>query len=113
MIVVIEPERLGLCAEKASYRTAPGQTVEVPVQVTRGKGLQGPVKVELVASPQTRGITTTAATIAADQGKGTITLRIPAELRGSFRVPLVLRATLTEKGEPVVAETKLEVLGDE
>ncbi len=110
IIVVIEPERLGLMAEKTSVTAKPGQAVEVPLRVSRGKGLQGTVTVTLTGTP--RGITAEPLVIAADKDRATLTLRFAADWRGAGTVPLVLRATGMDNGEPVVAEAKVEVLRD-
>ena len=48
IIAVVETGRLGLEVEKSSLLAGGGKTVAVPVKVSRGKGLAGPVKVELV-----------------------------------------------------------------
>jgi hypothetical protein len=111
IILVIEPERLGLEADKSSLRAAPGGSVAVTVRVRRGKGLHGPARIELAASPLLRGVSAESLTIAADQEQATLTLRFTADARGPF-VPLLLRATVMEKEEPVIAETKIEVVGE-
>jgi hypothetical protein len=111
IILVVEPERLGLEIDKPSLRTVPGGNVAVTVRIRRGKGLQGPARIELAASAQVRGISAEPITIAADQDHATLTLRFAADARGPF-VPLVLRATIMEKDQPVIAETKLEVLAE-
>src|SRR5205085_140284 len=40
---VIGPGRLGLDLRRASIAVAPGRTLEVPVKVARGRGVDGPV----------------------------------------------------------------------
>jgi hypothetical protein len=111
IIVVVEPERLGLEVDRASLRAVPGGSVAVTVRIRRGKGLQGPARVELAASSQLRGVSAEPVEIAADKDQATLMLRFAADARGPF-VPLVMRTTILEKDEPVVAETKIEVLSD-
>jgi hypothetical protein len=72
--------------------------------------MQGPVKVELVLPAHLRGIHAEPVTIAADQSSAEVSLRFTAEAKGPFNGRVVLRATLIEKGEPVVAEAALSLV---
>jgi len=36
-------------------------------------------------------------------------IRFAQDMRGPFNVPLIVRVTVTDKGGPVIAETKLEL----
>src|SRR5207245_7387833 len=108
IVAVVEPGRLGLEAEPGSL-TAAGEK-SVTVKVTRGKGLQGPVKVELVLPAHLRGIEAEALTIPADQTKGELKLRFSGDTKGAINSRALLRATLADKGEPVIAEASLIIL---
>src|SRR5262249_45949154 len=96
--------------ERHTLTAAPGQSVPVAVSVTRGKGLEGPVKVELIAAAHLRGVTAEPGVIPAGQDRGTLALRFPADARGPYNLPVVLRATAVQQDEPVIAETKVEIL---
>src|SRR5262249_28823652 len=48
LIAVIEPAPLGVEPERGSVTAEPGKTVPVGVVVSRAKGYEGPVKLELV-----------------------------------------------------------------
>ena len=109
LILVIEPGRLNVEAERGSFLAVPGKTLAVPVRVARGKSLQGPVKVELVVASHLRGISADSILIPAGASTGTVSIRIGPEVRKPINMPLLIRATLTDHGEPVVAETKLDV----
>ncbi len=109
VVVVVEPGRLGIEAERTSLAIQPGGTVPLPVQVARGKSLRGPVKVELIVASHVQGVTAEPIQIAADQNSGTVALRFAAAGRGPFNVPLILRATMLDHEKPVVAETKVSV----
>jgi hypothetical protein len=109
IIVVVEPERLGLKAAKGSLAAASGQSVELSVQVARGKGLDGPAKIELLNAAQLRGISAEAIEVPAGKAEGTVTIRFAKDFRGPVNMPLVFRATVLEKGRPVIAEAKVEV----
>jgi hypothetical protein len=107
IIVVIEPERLGLTAGKTSVAGAPGQSVALPVQVKRGKNLDGPVKVELVSAAH--GISVKAVEIPAGKSEATVTIHFDKEFRVPVHAPLVFRATVMDNGKPVIAEAKVDV----
>jgi hypothetical protein len=109
IIAVVETGRLGVEAEKSSVAAPRGRSVAVPVRVGRGKGLSGPVRLELVLPEHVRGVTAEPVTIAADQLRGTLALRFAADA-GPFNVPAVVRATLADAVGPVVAETKVELV---
>lgn len=111
LVAVVGPERLGLELEKASIVAERGKTISLPVKITRGKDLQGAVKLELVVPAHMQGIQADSITIAADRKEGTIAVRFAGKF-GPINAPLVLRATAMEKGQPVVAETKIEVIVD-
>lgn len=110
IIAVVETGRLGVEVDKTSVSVARGKSVAVPVKVSRGKGLTGPVKLELLLLAHARGIVAEPVVIAADQSRGTLTLRFAADAVGPFAASVVLRATLTDATGPVVAEAKLELV---
>lgn len=107
MIVVVGPGRLGLELGRGSVRA--GGEVRVPVTVTRGRDLTGPVTVEAVIPPHWSGVTAEKLTIAPGNGAGELVLRFAAGA-GPFNQPLTLRATLATERTPVVAEAALDVV---
>ncbi len=109
LIRVIEPGRLDVEAGRRSFLAVPGKTLMVPVRVARGKSLQGPVRVELVVAPHLHGITADPLVIPAGSNVGALSIRIGPDPSKPINLPLLLRATLMDHGEPVVAETKLDV----
>ncbi len=109
LVAVIEPGRLGVEIERESLTAEPGKAVVIPVRVSRGKGLRGPVKVELIVAGHIRGVTADPVEIAADRNEGTVSIRFAAAV-GPFNAPALLRATLVENGRPVVAEAKVTLL---
>ncbi len=92
-----------------SIRAEPGKTLSVPVRVTRGKGLEGAVRVELVVPGHVRGVSAQPITIPTDQAKGELAVRFDAGRPGPFNAPLTIRATLSSKTGPITAEWHLEV----
>ncbi|MBY0523841.1 MAG: PPC domain-containing protein [Gemmataceae bacterium] len=109
IIVVVEPERLGLSAAKPSLTAAPGKNVEVPLRVQRAKGLDGVVKLELIVPAHLQGIAADAVEVKPGEDRPTLTLRFAEKLTGPFNAPLVIRATMMDRGKPVIAETKIEL----
>jgi hypothetical protein len=108
IIVVVEPGRLGLEADRTSARVVPGGSVALGLKVARGKGLTGPVKLELLMPDHWHGLAAEPVTVAAGQNVGTLTVRFAADAHGPFTAPAVVRATLIEDGKPVVAEVPVE-----
>lgn len=111
IVAVVEPGRLSVEAMPGSLAVAANETRTVTVQVNRGKGLTGPVKLELIAADHLRGVSAEPVTVAADQSSARLTVRFAADVRGPFNMPALLRATLTENGQPVVAETRVTLSG--
>jgi hypothetical protein len=110
IIAVVETGRLGLDLEKTSVAAAPGGQVSVPVRVSRGKGLAGPVRLELILPEHVLGVSAEAVTIPAGESRAALTLRFAAGPLGPFNMPVVLRATLADPAGPVVAEAKVEIV---
>jgi hypothetical protein len=113
IILVVEPGRLGVEAGRAELRAAPGRSVELPVRVQRGPGLTGPARVELLLPDHWRGVTAEPIDIPADRSEGVLTVRFAAAARGPFTPAAVLRATVPDRGRPVAAEAKVDLLAPE
>jgi Bacterial pre-peptidase C-terminal domain len=113
IITVVETGRLSLETEKTSVLVRPGQSVQVPLQIARGKGLAGAVKVELILGGHIRGVKTDPVTISADQGNGQLTIRFDRDGLGPFNRPALIRATLMDGSGPVIAEASLELVTEE
>jgi hypothetical protein len=110
IIAVMETGRLSVEAEKLTIVAERGKSVAVPVKVGRAKGLIGPVKLEWTLPEHLHGVSAEPVVVAADQSAATVTLHFAADAAGPFNMPLILRAVLTDKGDAVTAETKLEVV---
>jgi hypothetical protein len=110
IVAVIEPGPLDVAVGRSSIVAMPGKRTSLPVRVARGRLLKGPAKIELIVPSHMRGVAADAIVIPADRDDGRLTLRFAAGPLGPFNMPLTVRATLTDHGRPVVAETKIEVL---
>jgi hypothetical protein len=107
MIVVVGPGRLDLTLGKGSVLAA-GE-VRVPVTVSRGEGVSGPVTVEAVIPAHWKGVTAAALTIPVGATTGELALKFGPDA-GPFNVPLTIRATASGGNTPVTAEAKLDVV---
>lgn len=110
IITVVETGRMGLELEKSSVLARRGQRVTVPLQVSRGKGLSGPVQVELILGQHVQGVEAEALTIPAEQSRGVLTLRFGSARLGPFNQPAVIRVTLTDAEGPITAEAQLDLV---
>jgi hypothetical protein len=113
LVAVVETGRLGLEAGPSSLAARPGAEAGVALRVRRGKGLRGPVKVELVCPNHVRGVRAEPVVIPADRSDGTLKMHFGRGALGPFNAPLLLRAALATKDGPAVAEAKLEVVREE
>lgn len=109
IVILVDPGPLSAVVEPASVLARAGQASDVTVRLERAKELKGPVKLELVGSPLAAGIKAESVTLPADQNAGV--LKVKGEgITGT--VSLIVRATATDdRGHPVVAEARLEVVG--
>jgi hypothetical protein len=112
VIAVVETGRLGIETDRQSLAAMRGGLATMKVKVSRGKGLSGPVKLELIHPGHMRGLRAEPVILSGEQSKTTFTLRFAAETLGPFNMPVVLRATLSDAAGPVVAETKLDIVDE-
>ncbi len=110
IITVVETGRMGLELAKNSVLAVRGQTVKVPLEVIRGKGLSGPVKVELILGQHIQGVQAEPLTIPAGQANGVLTIRFAGERLGPFNQAGVVRATLNDATGPITAEAQLDLV---
>jgi len=111
LVALVDPGQLSLEVNHRSIRETPGASAELSVQIGRGQGVKGPVRVELVLPAHIRGLTAEPITLPADQATGTFTIQFAADRPGPFNMPLLMRATAMKgENDPVVAEAKIEVV---
>ncbi len=110
IIAVVETGRLSLEAGKKSIPIVAGKSVLLPVEVRRGKGLDGETRIELIVPDHLKGISAKPLTLGAGQTKGVVEVRF-AEGVGKTSIVAIVRATLkTAEGE-VKAEASVELVG--
>lgn len=110
IIAVVETGHLGLEIDRQSIAATPGEQASLTVRVRRGKGLTGPVKLELILPKHIRGIHAEPVNLAVGQSRTTFILHFAADKLGPFNMPVVLRATMNDAAASAIAETKLEIV---
>ena len=114
-IVIVDPGRLSIESSMRSVRRVPGSEVRIPFRVSRGVGLHGAARVELVSPKSVRGLICDAVEVPADSGAGVLTLRFSAEAATDKATgpecSLKLRAIMTdERGWPVTDEAEVRLV---
>ncbi len=108
MIVVAEPGRLDVELGRPVTSFVPGLPLKVPFRVARAKGMTGAVRVELVVPNHWKGVSASPTLVVGDDGE--LAIDIAKVGAGPFNMPLTIRATLMDGGNPVIAEAKLELV---
>jgi hypothetical protein len=109
LVAVVGPGRLALELGRTSVTLTPGGAVLVPLHIRRGQGLSGTVRIELILPEHIRGLSADPVTIAAGRDDTRFALRCAMRGAGPFNMPVMIRATLLQNGEPFIAEGNLEV----
>jgi hypothetical protein len=110
VIAVVEPERLGFGLDRETLRVEPGSEAVLNVKISRGEGLVGPAIIETVVPGHIRGITASRLEIPAGQTEGKLTIRFAKDAVGPFNAPLLFKAVVLDRGLPITAEGKLELV---
>lgn len=110
LVAVVGPGQLSLELERTSLGAEPGKTMTLPVRIRRGQGLQGPVKVELVAPDHIRGVSAATVEIPADRENAELIINCQGKLAGPWNMPFTVRAVMTHQGNPVTGEATLEIV---
>lgn len=109
VVAVIKPGRLAVEVQPASCTAEPGKALRIAVHIARVSDLVGPVKVELLVPPHIRGLRAEPVTVPASADQGNLTIHVAGEGAAHINMPLLIRAILMDHGDPVVAETKLDI----
>ncbi|MBM4004643.1 MAG: hypothetical protein FJ295_15395 [Planctomycetes bacterium] len=103
------PCPLSVRAEATSMRALVDGKRSLPVSVSRGTLSPEEVRIELLVPPHTHGVMAEPITLARDVNGGLMSIQF-AKTAGPFTLPLTIRATTVVDGDPVIAETALEVV---
>ena len=110
MIAVVETGRLSVEAGKKSLPILAGKVVLLPVEVRRGKGLNGEVSIDLLLPEHVKGVSAKPLALGAGQSKGVVEVRF-ADGVEKASVVVVVRAMLKIGDGAVTAETSVELVG--
>jgi hypothetical protein len=113
LVAVVGPGKLALRAGRTSLTVSPGKTATLALTVTRADELRGPVKLELVLPEHIRCLKAEPVSIPEGQDRGELHIVATDKCRGTFNMPLVVRATLMHQGQPLVAEVKIDAQPEE
>lgn len=109
IILLTAPCPMAISAKRRSIGLREGLIVELPIKVSRGVLKAAEVTVELKLPEHFSGIVAEPVKIAAD--KDQCVLRIKAtDSMGVINMPATVRATMVVEGDPVIAETKLDLV---
>ncbi len=109
VIVLIDPGQLDVQPGRRSLIAKPGQTIDLPIRIGRGKNVRGPLKVELVVPDHVDGISSDPVVIAENETKAVLQLTIADGNSGPFNLPVIIRATAQVDGQPYTAESTVEL----
>jgi hypothetical protein len=112
LIAVIEPARLGLESTRTSLAIAPGRTLEVPVKLARGRGVNGPVRVELVVPRRVIGLRAEPLVLSAGQDQGIMRIACATVVVSPRTDKVILRAQARVGVDPIFAEAKLTIVAE-
>jgi hypothetical protein len=103
------PCPLSVRAAASSMRPAMDASRSLAVSVSRGTLPAEEVRIELLVPPHTRGVSAEPITLGREANNGQLSIRFE-KAAGPFTLPLTIRATTVVDGDPVIAETALEVV---
>jgi hypothetical protein len=110
IIAVVEPERLSLDLDRQALRVELGTEIEIGFNIGRAQGVTNPATVELEVPAHMKGIESARIELPASARDGKLRIRFSKDAKGPFNAPLTARAVVKDKGLPVTAEAKLELI---
>lgn len=111
-IVIVEPNRMSLQVARSTVRWVAGTSVRLPIQVARGTGLRGPVRVEVLDRDQVVGVSVDHIAVPDGMVDGEVTLRFADDVRTKVASSAIkLTATMRdERGFPITDEVVVQVI---
>lgn len=101
--------RLSIVAQETSLLAIPDSELEVRFRLQRDAGLTEPAIVELIVPEHIRDIAAATVALAPADTRGVLRMHV-GPIPGPFNMPLKLRATIIENGDPVVAEHAIAIV---
>ena len=110
VIILVDPGQLDLKLAHQSLTASNGGARDLAVEVARGKGITGEVRVEVIVPEHTVGVVANSIVVPGDRRQGTLTLQFATGQIGPFNGPLVVRATAVRDGHPYTAERTITIV---
>ncbi len=102
----VKAGRLSVVAGQTSLYVQADSVSKIEFELQYDENLKFPAMVELIVPAHIRGLDTSAVTVMPDVRRGSVPVHVGPQV-GPFNMPLTLRATVMEHGDPVVAETTI------
>ncbi len=110
VIVLVDPVRISLQLPASTFVVNRGGSIEIPVNVQRGTGLEGAVRIHVSSPPHIKGWSAEPIVVAADKDSGTLSLRVDQKSSHIFNAPLVVNALLKDaNGQPIRTESRISI----
>lgn len=110
VIVLVDPVRISLQLPATTYVVEPGGSIEIPVKVQRGTGLEGDVRISVSAPSHIKGWSAKPFVVAARDDTGVLTLHVDEQSDSVFNAPLLVKARMKDaEGKPVWTESRIRI----
>ncbi|NQV28211.1 MAG: pre-peptidase C-terminal domain-containing protein [Rhodopirellula sp.] len=110
VIVLVDPVRISLQLPSSTFVVERGSSIDIPVTVQRGTGLEGDVRIQLSSPPHIKGWSAEPIVVAAKEDSGTVTLHIDQNSSPVFNAPLIVHAVMKDgNGKPIWTESRIHV----
>jgi hypothetical protein len=107
---VIGPGRLGLGTQRSSLTFHAGSVLEVPIKVSRGQGVKGPIRIELIEPRPSTELSAEPLVLEEGHEEGIVRIACGSSLEGPPVARVVLQALAPLEGGPVTAELRLTLV---
>ena len=110
VIMLVDPVRISIQLPATTFVIDRGDSIEIPVKVQRGTGLQGDVRVHLTAPSHIKDWSSAPFVVAAKDDSGLLKLRVDKNSNGLFNAPFIVNATLKDTtGKPIRTESRIHI----
>jgi len=111
IIILVDPGQLSVETMRPSLEAIAGTTSQIEVRIGRGQRLEGrPITLELIVSEHIRGVQARTVEVPANADRAMLPVEFARDEIGPFNKPLLIRATARIDGQPVIAETNVDVI---
>jgi hypothetical protein len=110
VIVLVDPVQISLQLPSSTFVIDRGHSIEIPVKVQRGTGLEGNVRIHVASPPHIKGWSAEPIVVGAKDDSGTLSLRVDQNSNEVFNAPLVIHAVLNDaNGKPIRTESRISI----